>query len=93
MLAQLALSCLFSLSALDNGALILAQRKPHDTGNCFQWKGCKGDSIGALWTFDPDRCKALGGKSWADERDQCYDLPDGAQVVIIPHYQPGRVWP
>ncbi|UQZ88287.1 hypothetical protein C4J81_03315 [Deltaproteobacteria bacterium Smac51] len=66
------------------GRMVLAQKKPHDPGNCFHWKGCKGDSIGAMWTFDPDRCKAIGGKSWMDEAGECYNLPDGAQVVTIP---------
>ncbi len=64
--------------------LILAQRKPYDRGNCFQWKGCRGDSIGAMWVRDPDICKALGGKSWLDGYGRCHSLPDGAQVVTIP---------
>lgn len=93
MLAQLSIFLMLSLSVADSGAVMLAQRKAYDTGNCFQWKGCKGDSIGAIWMYDPDRCKGMGGKSWSNEYEECYDLPDGAQVVIIPHYQPRRAWP
>ncbi len=79
-LAVLALLLSFAAGA----PLVLAQRKPYDLGNCYQWKGCRGDSIGNLWTYDPDRCKAIGGKSWMDESGRCYDLPDGPQVVGIP---------
>lgn len=90
---NLAIFLLLAVFATADAPLALAQRKPYDTGNCFQWKGCRGDSIGALWTVDPDRCKAIGGKSWSDETDECYNLPDGAQVVIIPFNQSSRTWP
>ena len=78
------LALLLFLTFAAGASLALAQRKPYDIGNCYQWKGCRGDSIGNMWMYDPDRCKAMGGKSWMDETGQCHDLPDGAQVVRIP---------
>ena len=65
--------------------LLLAQRKPHDRGNCFQWKGCRGDSIGMLWVHAADYCKTMGGKSWMDVDGQCYNLPDGPHNIVGPN--------
>ena len=60
---------------MDGGALLFVQRKPYDRGNCFQWLGCRGDSIGAMWIHAPDFCAALGGRSWLDEETgRCHNL-------------------
>lgn len=56
---------------------LLAQLKPHELGNCFQWTGCRGDSIGMQWVHAPEFCGAMAGKSWMDQSGQCHDLPEG----------------
>ncbi|MDR2935232.1 MAG: hypothetical protein LBV70_05060 [Candidatus Adiutrix sp.] len=64
--------------AAEGGPLLLVQRKPHDRGNCFQWQGCRGDSIGNMWIHAPDFCAALGGRSWLDEETgRCHNLKPG----------------
>ncbi|MDR2141063.1 MAG: hypothetical protein LBR11_04620, partial [Deltaproteobacteria bacterium] len=42
----------------------IARPNPQDRGNCYQWKGCKGESIGAMPVDNPEFCGPLGGKSW-----------------------------
>jgi hypothetical protein len=61
---------------------VTAQRKPHDIGNCFQWVGCRGDSIGRMWVDSANICKSLGGKSWLDQNGRCHDLPAGFSPQI-----------
>ncbi len=55
----------------------VARLKPHELGNCFQWKGCRGDSIGMQWVHAPEFCGAMAGKSWMDPNGRCHDLPEG----------------
>ncbi|MGL4209372.1 MAG: hypothetical protein ACRCTY_08290 [Candidatus Adiutrix sp.] len=67
-----------TIGALENQLRVeLAQRKPHDLGNCYQWKGCRGDSIGNMWVATPELCARLGGKSWMDTRGQCQNITPG----------------
>lgn len=70
-----------------------AQRKPHDIGNCFQWVGCRGDSIGRMWVHAPEFCGSMGGRSWMDESLQCHNL-EGSRAYATepfpPSQQPGR---
>jgi hypothetical protein len=63
---------------------LMAQTKPRERGNCFQWPGCRGDSIGAMWVTDPDICKSLGGKSWMAPDRKCYNLPGGPHNIQGP---------
>lgn len=63
---------------------IMAQMKPRERGNCFQWTNCRGDSIGAMWVSDPDICKSLGGKSWMAPDRKCYNLPGGPHNIQGP---------
>jgi len=59
------------------------QRKPYDRGNCYQWQGCKGDSIGNMWIHAPNFCAALGGRSWYnDETGRCRNIPPGRQGLL-----------
>lgn len=57
--------------------LLAQQRKQYDRGNCYQWKLCRGDSIGNAWVGDPCFCSIQGGRSWMDTRGKCHDLIDG----------------
>ena len=70
---------LLILPAGTNGdeALLLAQRKQYDKGNCYQWKFCRGDSIGNAWVHDPCFCTIQGGRGWMDKTGKCHDLLDG----------------
>jgi hypothetical protein len=64
------------------GDLVPAARpNPYNIGNCFQYKGCLGESIGNMWFWDPAFCKPVGGKSWKNAEGKCFDLPDGPQPV------------
>jgi len=64
-------------------ALLFAQRKPYDRGNCFHWQGCRGESLGAMWIHAPDFCAALGGRSWLDEETgRCHDIPPGRRGLL-----------
>ncbi|MDR1872577.1 MAG: hypothetical protein LBS60_11775 [Deltaproteobacteria bacterium] len=54
-----------------------ARPNPYDRGNCFQWKGCKGESIGSMPVDSPEFCGPLGGKSWKAFDGRCLDLKDG----------------
>jgi len=74
-------AALFQLAA---GPEALAQRKPHDIGNCFQWAGCKGDSIGRMWVHAPEFCGSIGGRSWLDESLLCHDLTDSRSYATEP---------
>jgi hypothetical protein len=63
--------------------LLFVQRKPYDRGNCFQWQGCRGDSIGNMWVHAPEFCKALGGRSWLDEdTGRCHNLRPGPKGLL-----------
>jgi hypothetical protein len=64
-------------AARPSAPLPMAQRKSYDLGNCFQWKTCKGDSIGMLWVHAPEFCATMGGKGWMDEGGRCHSLPEG----------------
>lgn len=66
------------------GIYTMAQMKPRERGNCFQWPNCRGDSIGAMWVSDPDICKSLGGKSWMAPDRKCYNLPGGPHNIQGP---------
>jgi hypothetical protein len=55
----------------------VARPNPYDRGTCFQWKGCTGESIGAMPVDDPQFCGPLGGKSWKDFDGRCLDLKEG----------------
>ena len=68
----------------------LAQLKPHELGNCFQWKGCRGDSIGMQWVHAPEFCGAMAGKSWMDPTGKCHDLPEGPWRTQSPPPAPPR---
>ena len=68
----------------DGGPVLLAQKRPHDWGNCFRVPGCKGDSIGMMWMDFPDYCKSMGGRSWMDQYGKCYNLPDGPNNIQGP---------
>lgn len=73
-----------SPSAEEGTVWLMAQRKPHDLGNCFSVKGCLGDSIGMMWVDFPDFCKSMGGRSWMDQYGKCYDLPEGPNNIQGP---------
>ncbi len=64
--------------------LLVAQKRPHDRGNCFQWKGCRGDSLGQMWVHAPEFCAILGGRSWMDQNGRCHNLPDGPRATEAP---------
>jgi hypothetical protein len=59
----------------------IARPNPYDRGNCFQWKGCKGESIGSMPVELPEFCGPLGGKSWKDTAGKCRDLPEGPRAT------------
>lgn len=67
-----------------SGPEMMAQVKPQERGNCFQWPNCRGDSIGAAWIDDPDACKIMGGKSWMAPDRKCYNLPGGPHHIQGP---------
>lgn len=52
-----------------------ARPNPFNRGNCYQWKGCRGETIGNMPMEAPDYCGPLGGKSWRAEDGRCLDLP------------------
>ncbi len=52
-------------------------RKSYDLGNCYQYSLCRGDSIGNMWVHAPKFCATLGGKSWMNENQQCFELVPG----------------
>jgi len=69
--------------APDGGGILLVKRKPYDRGNCFQWQGCRGDSIGNMWIHAPDFCAALGGRSWLNEETgRCHNLKPGPRGLL-----------
>ena len=65
------------ISAENEATIVPAQRKQYDQGNCYQWKKCRGDSIGNAWVHDPCFCSIQGGRSWMDRTGKCHDLLDG----------------
>jgi hypothetical protein len=62
----------------------IARPNPYDRGTCFQWKGCKGESIGAMPVDRPEFCGPLGGKSWKNFDGKCVDLPEGPRASEPP---------
>ncbi|MDR2454984.1 MAG: hypothetical protein LBE49_00095 [Deltaproteobacteria bacterium] len=52
-----------------------ARPNPYNLGNCFQWRGCRGETIGNMPVPVPDYCGPLGGKSWRSLDGRCVDLP------------------
>jgi hypothetical protein len=52
-----------------------ARANPYNLGNCFQWRGCRGETIGNMPVPVPDYCGPLGGKSWRSLDGRCVDLP------------------
>ena len=82
--------CETERSGHEGRPVTLAQLKPHERGNCFAVKGCKGDSIGMLWVHAPEFCATMGGKSWVDQTGKCRNLPDGPYSTHGPIYNPGN---
>ncbi|MDR0549969.1 MAG: hypothetical protein LBI10_11260 [Deltaproteobacteria bacterium] len=62
----------------------VARPNPYDRGTCYQWKGCRGESIGAMPVDDPKFCGPLGGKSWRDFDGRCLDLNEGPRSAEPP---------
>jgi hypothetical protein len=57
------------------GPALAARPHPLNRGDCYQWSGCRGESIGNMPTGHPDNCGPLGGKSWRAGDGRCLELP------------------
>jgi hypothetical protein len=78
-------------------ALLAARPNPQNRGNCFQWKRCRGETIGNMWIGDPGFCGPLGGKSWKAPDGRCLDLLEAPWSVdpgtLPPPPGPLGAWP